>query len=107
MDEMTKAEACKMFGVEVYDTALPQQWFDEMNGIFGPDSDILSHFVWSYDESRIIGAPRPLTEAGCSMLITYNERRGTRYKVAYRVLKAPYQDGVVIEFKAPSYMEAY
>jgi hypothetical protein len=104
MAEMNKAEACKMFGIEVYDTALPQEWFDFMSGIF---PDVLAHFVWSYDESRIFGAPRPLTEIGCSMLITYNERRGSRYKVNYRVLKAPYQDGTVIEFKAPEYMKNY
>jgi hypothetical protein len=100
---MTKEEACKLLGIKIYDTALPQSWFDVMNQIFGGSSvDVLPNFVWSYDDAILMGAPRPLTDMGCVMLICYNRiYDGSNYPVAYRVLKAPYQTDETIDFKAP------
>lgn len=49
-------------GLRTYDTALPQEWVDR----FAADTGFspVGHFVWSYDEAVMFGAPVALTPEG-------------------------------------------
>jgi hypothetical protein len=83
---MTKRECCDKLGVQTYDTALPQSWFEEMWSITG-DSP-LPHFVWCYDGNSILGYPRPLTARGLVMLTTYNLKHGSSYQTNLSVINS-------------------
>jgi len=81
---MNKQDACSILGIVVFDTALPQGFFDELTSV--TPSHPLGHFVWSYDDSTLLGAPRPLTQKGVEILKAYNERFGTQYDTNVRVI---------------------
>jgi len=80
---ITVEDACKQLGLGAYDCALPQNWVDEMVAI---DLDPRAHFVWCYDQGSCFGYPRPLTERGKEMLITYNATYVTAYEIPEQVL---------------------
>ena len=81
--KITVEDACKQLGLGTSDCALPQDWVDEIAKI---DCDPSAHFVWCYDKGSCFGYPRPLTERGKEMLITYNAKYGTAYEIPERVL---------------------
>lgn len=71
---ISKEEAAKLLGLKVYDTALPQQWLDDLclklaatpSGRFSKpklnfQDAILSGTVWCYDGS-LLGYPYAMTE---------------------------------------------
>ena len=56
---MTAQQVAKqVYGLQTFDTALPQPWFDScVVGGFNPYGVV----VWCYDDDSIFGAPFPLT----------------------------------------------
>jgi hypothetical protein len=69
----------------VYDTAIPQDWMDDVKRVTGTYP--LGMFVWCYGERRRPGYPsfekqrpaehpHPLTDEAVNLLILYYERRG-------------------------------
>jgi hypothetical protein len=74
----TKGEAAQAAGLKVYDTALPQDWLDDVvNRLapFGPQpartqiyETIRIGTVWCYDTARVFGAPVALTDEANRLL---------------------------------------
>ena len=80
--DLSKSNVCDILGIKVFDTALPQSWFEQMCDIFeGSDKNPLGHFVWCYDVGKWFGAPRPLTVEGAMALAMYNGKYDTSYPV--------------------------
>ena len=66
---ISKDEAAKMIGLQVYDMALPQQWLDAVVKEHHLEyNQVLSNIVWCYDGNSLLGYPCPLTVAGCAVL---------------------------------------
>ena len=89
---MSKDEAAKLLGLKVYDTALPQQWLDDVcvklaftpSGRFSKPKlniydTIVSGVVWCYDNS-LFGFPYALTEQAYFWL--HHECTGLRGVIA-------------------------
>lgn len=79
---MTKDEAARKLGLEVYDCALPQPWLDEVvlklrliGKVEDPDlyHKLLSGIVWCYDGNSSTGFPRPLTQQALEWLRKFDE----------------------------------
>ena len=64
MDKTVKERAAEL-GLTTYDTALPQDWFDDV--IRMCDHNPGDHIVWSYDDS-LMGEPVALTLCGESIV---------------------------------------
>jgi hypothetical protein len=63
-----------------YDTALPQDWLDEIVRITNEDyHEVLFSFVWVYEEGYIYGRPFALTELGNRVLADINFIMKTNY----------------------------
>ena len=71
---------------KTFDTALPQQWLDDIAEVTYGDTYhlCLSHFVWLYDDCTL-GRPFPLDDLGRKLLNEYNRKKGTYYKVDQEV----------------------
>ena len=84
---MTKDEAAKQLGLEVYDTALPQHWLDGMSnsGCMKYDK-ALSSFVLCYDGKTFTGFPRPLTKEAVSALEQHNKTQGSHYNTEFTTI---------------------
>lgn len=69
---MTRAEAAIKAGYRVYDTDLPQGWWDTMHAylkeVGAEVTNPISHFVWVYEDKHgscgLFGIPGPLTDVG-------------------------------------------
>lgn len=59
-----------------YDTALPQEWVDEMIKL---GADPRGQMVWLYDGGSVFGRPYPLTDAAKIMILLYNKETGYDY----------------------------
>lgn len=59
---MNTNERAEALGIKVFDTSLPQDWFDLALSLSGTNPS--GHVVWSYDYSTIFGAPEPITPEG-------------------------------------------
>lgn len=68
---MTVGEAAKALGLKVYDTALPQEWVDDVFWVTGVYP--AGMFVWSYDRGRVLGEPVALTPEATELLETYRK----------------------------------
>lgn len=69
---ITLDQTAESLGLQTYDVALPQGWVDMIyrhHGVWPA-----SHFVWSYDQSKIFGAPVPVTGVG-KHIATLESRR--------------------------------
>ena len=64
---MTVQETAEEMGLKVFDTALPQPWFDSILKRFGLNPS--GHFVWSYDDAGVYGKPVALTSWGTKVLM--------------------------------------
>ena len=67
----TVGERAKELGLKSYDTALPQEWVDDVyreTGVYPAGM-----FVWCYDDARVWGAPVPLTEESVELLARYQQ----------------------------------
>jgi hypothetical protein len=51
---------------KVFDTALPQEWVNEMRRSWG--IDVRGRFVWMYDDARTFGAPGPINAEGDALM---------------------------------------
>jgi len=60
----TKQEAGEILGLKSFDCALPQTWVD---ACYERGWDVRPHFVWSYDDIMLSGAPHPVTKEGNRM----------------------------------------
>lgn len=67
MKWISKDEIAKNQGIKIFDTAVPQQWLNDIHNIF-EIQNIVSHFVWSYDIDRTFGRPHPLSPKACLIL---------------------------------------
>lgn len=63
---MTIYEAAEARGIEVFDSALPQNFVDAVQKQTGQSP--VGHFVWSYDRidglRNLFGIPAPITREG-------------------------------------------
>ena len=84
----TKQEAAELLGIQIYDTALPQPWLNEVAGnLSSLDVDasgklydiLLTSLVWCYDQAKIFGAPYPLTLKAWAYLKALDMKTGTHY----------------------------
>jgi hypothetical protein len=66
--------AAKARGIKTFDTALPQDWVDEVVRRTGFDP--FGHFVWSYDAPRTFGMAMPVTDVGVVILAWYDSLEG-------------------------------
>lgn len=66
----TKGERAEQLYPDVeYDTAIPQQWANELAKRSGAlMGDIVRQMVWAYDDAHIFGRPLPLTEEAFKIL---------------------------------------
>ena len=77
---MTVGEAAKANGIVTFDTALPQEWVNDVERLTGvyPVGGALDGepvwFVWSYDGAKMWGKPAPLTEAAVRLLGLYETK---------------------------------
>jgi len=70
---MTVKEAAEALELEVYDTALPQDWVDDFHKVTGVYP--VGLFVWCYDNAKTFGEPYPLTMAAFKLLLQYERAR--------------------------------
>jgi len=76
---ISKENACKLLAIRTYDTALPQQWLNDITEKTGADYHlVLSSVVWCYDISPL-GVPRPLTKSIIPILNNYDKIKGFHY----------------------------
>jgi hypothetical protein len=68
-------ELAKEAGLKVYDTALPNDWVDDVHRDTGFWPQRYG-FVWCYDNARIGGLPYPLTDAAKILLAFYEVNVG-------------------------------
>ena len=73
-ENMTVGEAAQALGLRTYDTALPQDWVDDVKRVTGTYP--AGMFVWCYDHARSFGEPFPLTPLAVHILITYTANKG-------------------------------
>ncbi len=86
---ITKSEAATKLGLGTHDTALPQPWVDHFVETLVRDdrelvsqdvySQIVSSFVWSYEDGNAFGCPRPLTKKALDFLKKFDELEHTHY----------------------------
>ena len=79
---MTVGEAAKANGIVNFDTALPQEWVNDVErltgsyAVGGTFEGEPVWFVWSYDPpAKMWGQPMPLTEAAERLLALYETKR--------------------------------
>ena len=64
-------KAIQRLGLRSYDTALPQEWVDDVKSVTGEYVGARGLFVWSYDGAGIFGKPVALNEAAEAILAQY------------------------------------
>jgi hypothetical protein len=72
---MTVGEAAQAIGLKVWDTALPQDWVDDVVRVTGIYPTAPHAFVWCYDAAKSFGSPFPLTPEAALLLIRYYSNR--------------------------------
>ena len=65
----TVDERCRELGLQVYDTAIPQPWADDVRDTTGIYP--VGHVVWCYDGGSLCGYPVALTPEGQKALGNY------------------------------------
>lgn len=82
---LSKREAVQELGIDEQkiDYAIPQSFFDQMLDLF-PGQNWAG--VWSYEQAKVYGEPRPLTKKAQEMLKKYNSHHKTRYPTDHKVL---------------------
>lgn len=93
-EKVNKDRAAQLLGLEVYDTALPQEWLDQFVYILRKKQPVdyhlvLSSFVWCYDNGSFMGYPYPLTVQAFAFLKLYDQLTGSSYTSSetYNVLE--------------------
>ena len=75
---MSVGDACEFHEraglLSVYDTALPQGWWD---AFYGATGDRPAGIVWSYDAARTFGAPYALTASAQVELERFQRLQGS------------------------------
>lgn len=76
----TTDELARELGLVTYDTALPQDWIDDVVRVTGRTmlDIVVAGYVWCYDKPYTTwGRAVPLTDAAKAILDEYNDGKGT------------------------------
>ena len=70
VDSRSKEDRAKeLYGITTYDTALPEQWVQDVCDCLNlPRGIVLSSFVWLYPNGSFVGEPAPLNLEACDIL---------------------------------------